>query len=122
MSFYHANQTGRQKANARQIPSRQTVQKNVVQKKPVPDKTKGLPLLKEMPRASLIQKKPAPKATPDKVENLANEYLPEFKEVDVTFGRDQPSSRNIAPNIRNSPATSERSFLESARDKATPRR
>ena len=59
-------------------------QKNVVQKKPAPDKTKGLPLLKETPRASLVQKKPAPKA-PDKVENLAKEYLAELKEVDVTF-------------------------------------
>ena len=56
-------------------------QKNVVQKKPVPDKTKGLPLLKETPQASLVQKKPAP----DKVENLAKEYLAELKEVDVTF-------------------------------------
>ena len=62
-------------------------QKKVVQKKPVPDKTKGLPLLKETPQASLIQKKPAPKPTPDKVENLAKEYLAELKEVDVTFGR-----------------------------------
>src|SRR6202140_4207702 len=61
------------------------VQKNVVQKKPAPDKTKGLRLLKEMPQASLIQKKPAPKPAPDKVENLAKEYLAELKEVDVTF-------------------------------------
>ena len=53
-------------------------QKNVVQKKPAPDKTKGLRLLKETPQASLVQKKPAPKP------------------------------------IRNSPATYERSFLESA--------
>ena len=59
-------------------------QKNVVQKKPAPDKTKGLPLLKETPQASL-QKKPAPKPAPDKVENLAKEYLAELKEVDVTF-------------------------------------
>jgi hypothetical protein len=57
------------------------VQKNVVQKKPAPDKTKGLHLLKETPQASLVQKKPAP----DKVENLAKEYLAELKEVDVTF-------------------------------------
>ena len=62
-------------------------QKNVVQKKPVPDKTKGLPLLKETPQASLVQKKPAPKPTPDKVENLAKEYLAELREVDVTFGK-----------------------------------
>src|SRR6201984_158266 len=60
-------------------------QKNVVQKKPAPDKTKGLPLLKETPQASLVQKKPAPKPAPDKVENLAKEYLAELKEVDVTF-------------------------------------
>jgi hypothetical protein len=60
-------------------------QKNVVQKKPAPDKTKGLPLLKKTPQASLVQKKPAPKPTPDKVENLAKEYLAELKEVDVTF-------------------------------------
>src|SRR5882762_1789864 len=56
-------------------------QKNVVQKKPAPDKAKGLRLLKETPQASLVQKKPAP----DKVENLAKEYLAELKEVDVTF-------------------------------------
>ena len=54
-------------------------QKNVVQKKPAPDKAKGLRLLKETPQASLVQKKPAP----DKVENLAKEYLAELKEVDV---------------------------------------
>jgi hypothetical protein len=89
-------------------------QKNVVQKKPAPDKAKGLRLLKETPQASLVQKKPAPKPAPDKVENLAKEYLAELKEVDVTFEREQPSSRNIAPNIGNSPATYERSFLESA--------
>src|ERR1700680_2264725 len=56
-------------------------QKNVVQKKLAPDKSKGLHLLKETPQASLVQKKPAP----DKVENLAKEYLAEIKEVDVTF-------------------------------------
>ena len=56
-------------------------QKNVFQKKPAPDKTKGLRPLKETPQASLVQKKPAP----DKVENLAKEYLAELKEVDVTF-------------------------------------
>src|ERR1700730_2418503 len=60
-------------------------QKNVVQKKPAPDKTKGLRLLKETPQASLVQKKPAPKPPPDKVENLAKEYLAEIKEVDLTF-------------------------------------
>src|ERR1700674_11005 len=56
-------------------------QKNVVQKKPSPDKAKSLRLLKETPQASLVQKKPAP----DKVEKLAKEYLAELKEVDVTF-------------------------------------
>jgi hypothetical protein len=56
-------------------------QKNVVQKKPAPDKAKGLSRLKETLQASLIQKKPVP----DKVENLAKEYLAELREVDVTF-------------------------------------
>ena len=67
------------------IPSRpqavKPAQKNVVHKKSVPVKAKGLPLLKETPQASLVQKKP----TPDKVENLAKEYLAELKEVDLTF-------------------------------------
>ena len=54
-------------------------QKNVVQKKPAPDKTKGLPLLKETPQAFVVQKKPAPKPTPDKVENLA--ILPSSKRL-----------------------------------------
>jgi hypothetical protein len=66
--------------------------------------------LKETLQASFIQKKPVP----DKVENLAKDYLAELREVDVTFEKEPPSSRNIAPNIRNSPATYERSFLESA--------
>ena len=57
----------------------------LAQKKTAPDKTKGLSLLKETPRASLVQKKPAPKPTPDKIENLAMEYLSELKEADVTF-------------------------------------
>ena len=56
-------------------------QKNVVQKKPAPDKAKGLGLLKETMQASLVHKKPAP----DKVENLAKEYLAELRQVDVTF-------------------------------------
>jgi hypothetical protein len=56
-------------------------QKNGVQKKPAPDKAKGLRLLKETLQASLVQKKPAP----DKVEDLAIEYLAELKEADVTF-------------------------------------
>ena len=70
-------------------------QKDVVQKKLAPDKTKGLRLLKETPQASLVQKKPAPKPAPDEVENLAKEYLAELKEVDLTFEKEQPSSRNI---------------------------
>ena len=60
-------------------------QKNVVQNKPAPGKTKGLRLLKETPQSSLVQKKPTPKPVRDKVENLAKEYLAELKEVDVTF-------------------------------------
>jgi hypothetical protein len=51
-------------------------QKNVVQKKPAPDKAKGLSLLKETLQASFVQKKSVPKSVPDKVENLAKEYLP----------------------------------------------
>jgi hypothetical protein len=79
--FCHAKQTSRQKANPRQTPSRQPAQKNIVQRKPAPEKPKGLRLLKETLQASLVQKKPAP----TKVENLANEYLAELREVDVTF-------------------------------------
>src|SRR5260370_16399487 len=60
-------------------------QKNIVQKKPPPDKTKDLPLLKETPQASLVQKKPAPKPAPDKAENLPKEYLAKLKPDDVTF-------------------------------------
>jgi len=56
-------------------------QKNVVQKKPAPDKAKGLSRFKETLQASFIQKKPVP----DKVENLAKEYLAELREVYVTF-------------------------------------
>jgi len=58
-----------------------SAQKNVVQKKPAPDKAKGLSRFKETLQASFIQKKPVP----DKVENLAKEYLAELREVDVTF-------------------------------------
>src|SRR6476469_6353902 len=60
-------------------------QKKCFQKEAAPHKTQGLPLLKETPHASLVQKKPAPKPATDKVENLAKEYLAEIKEVDVTF-------------------------------------
>src|ERR1700682_2696711 len=58
-----------------------SAQKNVVQKKPAPDKAKGLSRFKETLQASFIQKKPVP----DKVEKLAKEYLAELREVDVTF-------------------------------------
>jgi hypothetical protein len=77
-----------------------------VAKKPIP----GKPHAAKPAQKNVVQKKPAP----DKVENLAKEYLAELKEVDVTFEKEQSSSRNIASNIRNSPATYERSFLESA--------
>jgi hypothetical protein len=56
-------------------------QKNVAQKKRAPDKLKDLRLLKETLKSSPVQKKP----DPDKVENLAIEYLAELKEADVTF-------------------------------------
>jgi hypothetical protein len=56
-------------------------QKNVLQKKSGPDKARGLRLLKETLQASFVQKKPVP----DKVENLAKEYLAELREADVTF-------------------------------------
>ena len=59
-------------------------QKNVVQRKPEPDKGKGLRLLKET-RQALVQKKPAPKPASDRIESLAIEYLSELKEADVTF-------------------------------------
>jgi hypothetical protein len=58
-----------------------SAQKNVLQKKPAPDKLKDLRLLKETLKTSPLQKKPAP----DKVENFALEYLAEFKEADLTF-------------------------------------
>ena len=85
MSFLPYQPNSRQKANPRQTPSRQTRPEECCPEEASPDKTKGLPLLKETPQASLVQKKPAPKPTPDKVENLAKEYLAELKEVDVTF-------------------------------------
>ena len=85
MSFCHANQTSRQKANPRQTPSRQTRPEECCPEEACPRQNQGLPLLKETPQASLVQKKSAPKPTPDKVENLAKEYLAELKEVDVTF-------------------------------------
>jgi hypothetical protein len=86
-------------------------QKNIVQKKPAPDTTKGLRLLKEAPQASLVQKKPVP----DKVENLAKEYLAELREVDVTFEKGTAVLEKYrAKYLWNSPATYEKSFLESA--------
>jgi hypothetical protein len=57
MSFCHAKQTSRQKGDPGKPQAVKPAQKNVVQKKPAPDK----------------------------VENLAKEYLAELKEVDVTF-------------------------------------
>jgi hypothetical protein len=78
MSFCHANQTSRQKPNSRQIPSRQTRPEECCPEKACPRQNQGSPA---------FEGKPAPKATPDKVENLAKEYLAELKEVDVTFGR-----------------------------------
>jgi hypothetical protein len=58
MSFFHANQTSRQKANPRQTPTRQTRPEERCPEEACPDKTKSLPLLKETPQASLVQKKP----------------------------------------------------------------
>jgi len=84
--------------------------KNVVRQKPASDIVKGLGVLKETLRAS-----PVHTPASDKVENLAIACLGELKEADVTFRKGtQASSRNIATNIRNSPATYERSFLEIA--------
>src|ERR1700686_1395827 len=48
-----------------------------VAKKPIP----GNPQAVKPAQKNVVQKKPAP----DKVENLAKEYLAELKEVDVTF-------------------------------------
>jgi hypothetical protein len=48
-----------------------------VAKKPIPGKPQAVKLAQK----NVVQKKPAP----DKVENLAKEYLAELKEVDVTF-------------------------------------
>src|ERR1700731_4425697 len=48
-----------------------------VAKKPIA----GKPQAVKPAQKNLVQKKPAP----DKVENLAKEYLAELKEVDVTF-------------------------------------
>ena len=59
---------------------------------------------------NVVQRKPAP----DKVENLAKEYLAELREVDVTFEKGTAVLEKYRANIRNSPATYERSFLESA--------
>jgi hypothetical protein len=48
-----------------------------VAKKPIPGKPQAI----KPAQKNVVQKKPAP----DKVENLAKEYLAELKEVDVTF-------------------------------------
>jgi hypothetical protein len=52
-----------------------------VAKKPIP----GKPQAVKPAQKTVVQKKSAPKPAPDKVENLAKEYLAELKEVDVTF-------------------------------------
>jgi len=100
----HANQTSRKKAIPGKPKAVKLTQKNVVQKKSAPDKAKGKTL-----QATLAQKKPVP----DKVENLAK-YLAELREVDVTFEKGTAVLEKISRHIRNSPATYERSFLESA--------
>ena len=65
-------------------------QKNVVQKKSAPDKAK-----RETLQATPAQKKPVP----DKVENLAKEYLAELREVDVTFEKRNSRPREISRQI-----------------------
>ena len=77
-----------------------------VAKKAIP----GKPQAVKPAQKNVVQKKPAP----DKVENLAKEYLAELKEVDVTFEKGTAVLEKYRANIRNSPATYERSFLESA--------
>ena len=53
-----------------------------VAKKPIPVKPQAVkPQAVKPAQKNVVQKKPAP----DKVENLAKEYLAELKEVDVTF-------------------------------------
>ena len=52
-----------------------------VAKKPIP----GKPQAVKPAQKNVVQKKPASKPAPDKVENLAKEYLAELREVDVTF-------------------------------------
>ena len=54
-----------------------------VAKKPIPIKPQAV----KPAQKNVVQKKPAPvpKPVPDKVENLAKEYLAELKEADVTF-------------------------------------
>jgi hypothetical protein len=69
------------KARAVKLQTVKPAQKNVLQKKPAPDKLKDLRLLKETLKASPVQKRPAP----DKVETLAIDYLAELKEADLTF-------------------------------------
>jgi hypothetical protein len=86
-----------------------------------PTKPKGLRLLKGTPQASLVQKKPAPKSAPDKVENLAKEYLAELKEVDVTFDKGTAvleKYRAKYPRTRQL-HTRDRSWRAPHRDKAT---
>ena len=54
--------------------------RSILQKKSAPDKAK-----RETLQATPAQKRPVPRPVPDKVENLAKEYLAELREVDVTF-------------------------------------
>jgi hypothetical protein len=81
MSFCHAKQTSRQKVNPWQTPSHQTRPEECCSKKACPRQTQG-----PSPFEGNVEDLPCSKdAAPDKVENLAVEYLTELKEADVTF-------------------------------------
>ena len=56
-------------------------QKNVVQKKPAPDKAKGLRLLKETPQASLVQKNLHRSLPPTKLRTSQKSILPSSKRL-----------------------------------------
>src|SRR5271165_2807978 len=81
MSFLlcQANQSPKSQSPAN--PRRSNPPRRMLSRRSLSPKAKGLRLLKETLQATLVQKKPAP----DKVENLAKEYLAELREVDVTF-------------------------------------
>ena len=72
-----------------------------VAKKPLP----GKPQAVKPAQKNVVQKKPAP----DRVENLAKEYLAELKEVDVTFEKGTTVLEKY------------RAKYPAPRDKATPR-